>query len=237
MALEPPDNPGGGGSGGTQVIFQSTVTITAAALSTLHSAPVATNIPQPGAGKIVSPLGGLLQLHGGSATFPSISAYLARTGDTGGIINFGGLSPSNLSQVVSGSSGGETTPGFDATNKSLVLIAFSDAGITGAIATIAVTPGQGGTGYNVGDTFGITTFSGDAIGTVLTETGGVVETVTVTGAGDNAGTSYQTSTGNATSVLTGGGDGALQVDITVTAPATGDAQLDIWYGIVNALGS
>lgn len=90
-----------------------------------------------------------------------------------------------------------------------------DLAATGAAAA-AVTAGNAGTGYAVGDTGQIDTGGDNAGYTVLTVDGsGGVLTVSIT----TPGTGYSISTGNPTQVTTGAGDGALQLDITALSAA------------------
>ncbi len=139
-----------------------------------------------------------------------------------------------LAQNTNVPASGSANPGFDPTNKSLTITSPGDAGVFGAISSIAVTSGQGGTGYANGDLFNINGGNG-GIGIVVSNTGGVVDTVAVTGPGTSPGNSYQTDSGLSTTVNTGGGDGTLQVDLTVPTPGTGNASVTLFYQTVDAL--
>lgn len=80
--------------------------------------------------------------------------------------------------------------------------------VVGPIVGISVTPTHGGTGYAAGDTF--TIGGGTAgVGTVTLVAAGVAKSVLIT----TPGTGYQDATGVTTTVLTGGGDGTLQVNV------------------------
>lgn len=84
------------------------------------------------------------------------------------------------------------------------------------IATASVTAGAAGTGYAIGDTGQVTTGDTAADYQVLTvDGGGGVLTFSVT----SPGSLFTISTGNATSVTTGAGDGTFEVDITALTAA------------------
>jgi hypothetical protein len=87
---------------------------------------------------------------------------------------------------------------------------------SGALLTATVTGGHAGLGYAIGDMGTVTTGDGFGMYTVLTiGAGGAVATVSVSGGND-----YSTGAGQATSVVTGIGDGTLELTIA-TVVATG----------------
>lgn len=75
----------------------------------------------------------------------------------------------------------------------------------------------GGASYSVGDTGTITGGDGLATYTVLDESGGVVTSVGVSG-----GSGYVNATGATTTVVTGGGNSALTLDLFSSSPTTED---------------
>lgn len=82
---------------------------------------------------------------------------------------------------------------------------------TGGITVLNATPTAGGTGYAVGDLFNITT--GGTVGKGRVEAisaGGVVTSVSLYSAGLN----YTTGAGKATTIISGGGNNGLTVNIT-----------------------
>ena len=83
----------------------------------------------------------------------------------------------------------------------------------GNVTSATVTGGHAGSGYANGDTGTISGCGdGTATYTVLTSSGGAVNTVSVSG-----GTGYFSPTGCTTTVSTGGGDGALQLNVSAGA--------------------
>lgn len=84
------------------------------------------------------------------------------------------------------------------------------------VTAMSVSGGNGGIGFAVGDTFQLTGGTGTpAIGTVATQSGGVIQTINVTTPGSYTSLPFGM---NVVTVLTGGGSGAT---ITYTAAAVG----------------
>jgi hypothetical protein len=81
---------------------------------------------------------------------------------------------------------------------------------TGGITSLAATPTAGGTGYAVGDLFNITTGGSVGKGRVTAVSGtGVVTSVSLY----SAGLTYTTGVGKATTIISGGGNNGLTVNI------------------------
>ncbi len=81
---------------------------------------------------------------------------------------------------------------------------------TGGITSLAATPTAGGTGYAVGDLFNITTGGSIGKGRVTAVSGsGVVTSVSLYAAG----LTYTTGAGKATTIISGGGNNGLTVNI------------------------
>lgn len=224
---------GGGGGAGHYIVALSVTDLTA-----LNSVPVATGIPAPGAGKkLVFAYGFLQYVQGASSFESSVGVQIVYDGDTTaiGTAIIQGSTPGEENINIISLTNGFSTPGFSVANKSFTLLGTSDAGVFGPISSLAVSSGQGGTGYANGDLFNVISVGTGAIGIVTGNTAGVVTSVAITGGGTDPGESYTTDTDNSTSVITGGGDGALAVDITVSTPTTGHAQVDLWVETVDAL--
>ena len=105
----------------------------------------------------------------------------------------------------------------------------------GGIITFGV--GAGGSGYAVGDTGTVTTGGANATYQVTAVNAGAVIAFVIT----NSGSGYSVSNGQATSVTTGGGNGAFTINVftigigptedvaTVTTTVTGDTRLGARY--------
>ena len=214
-----------------------TVPIGAMQLTTLHSAPVQI-VADPGNGKRIVFVAGALQLLAGPAGQPTFSDSNLGLGIAGALVAI--IDPDGLHGVIGNSlafvCGSAATPAEIAPG-ALVLSSTDDMGVWGEITSISVTAGNAGLLYADGDLFNISGASGDAIGIVTgVGAGGAVTSVAVTGAGTNPGTSYTTGTGNATVPISPSlGDGNLQVDIVVSTPQTGTAQVDVAYYLINTL--
>jgi hypothetical protein len=227
--------PGGGD-------LSATVSITQSDLTTLHSSPVEI-IAQPIAGKVIFIIDAMIQYKATSAPF-----YPFGGGATNWKLSYLSAIPTPIfagpfnPQATAGnygSLGGDSnlSPG---TSDALVLTMDTDLGIWGPITSIAVSSGHAGAGYAPGDLFGITNDSfnstNDAIGIILTVGGsGDATSVAITGAGTSRGTSYHTDTQVGTTIVSGGGDGNLLVDTTISSPATGPAQVDIVYRLIDLI--
>jgi hypothetical protein len=81
---------------------------------------------------------------------------------------------------------------------------------TGGITALNTTPTAGGTGYAVGDTFNITAGGTIGKGKVTSVAAGVVTGVELY----SAGLTYTTGAGKSTTIISGGGNNALTVNIT-----------------------
>jgi hypothetical protein len=85
---------------------------------------------------------------------------------------------------------------------------------SGALLTATVSAGHAGLGYAIGDTGLVSTGDGFGQYTVLTiGAGGAVATVSVSGGND-----YSTGANQATTVLTGAGNGALELTVATITP-------------------
>jgi len=87
---------------------------------------------------------------------------------------------------------------------------------TGIIATISATPVNGGHGYNVNDTFNITTGGINGVGKVSSAGGGVVSSVALTVGGSG----YTTGFPKATAKIIGSGDDTLTINIASITSTT-----------------
>lgn len=179
---------------GTPIAVAITVTPSAAATA------------RPSAGSY----GGTGYAPGDTGTFSAgdgAAAYTVSTVDgSGGVLTFtatGGTTYPDL-----GSSASTVVTGAGDGNFHAILTAAAGVVSSGTVET------YGGFGYAIGDTG--TIGSGGATYSVLTiGAGGAVLTVSVT----SGGSGYTVSTGNATAVTTGIGDGTLQLDILTLSTA------------------
>jgi hypothetical protein len=119
--------------------------------------------------------------------------------------SLGGTQPQNPCQIFA-----NETQLLCLNNGNLYVFTF-----LGAITAANVTAGHGGANYAIGDT-GSVVGSGGGSGATYTVTaigvGGAVTAFTIT-----PGSKYTAVGGNATSILTGNGDGTLEIDVTAVA--------------------
>jgi len=132
--------------------------------------------------------------------------------------------------AIAGAIGADTAGGLGLLSAvqgiGIYLVGIVDGFISGSAKTATVTGGHAGLLYALNDTGNITQGDGNAVYTVTgVGGGGAVTTVTVTG-----GTGLFPAAGVATTVLTGSGDGNLQLTITaVNDLGDGTIELDVLY--------
>lgn len=150
LPAAPPVTSGGGAS-------HATVVVSPEQIATLHSVPVPTGIPAPGVGKKLAFAYGTAQYSGGVGVFStSLTAQVVYTGDTSGILAAISI-PTNGTQSADGNLvDGSGTAGFPAENVSFSVTASADIDAVLVISALAVTSGQGGDLWIVGDQFSIT---------------------------------------------------------------------------------
>lgn len=216
------------GGAGTSPQLAS-VTLAASQVRTLSSAPVEI-VAAPGAGKLALPL-----IVSSKYTFVSVpyganaDAELLLGADFFEGILLAHLSDADdyaVATLGNASARGATT----FANRPLVLASNNDPGDTGAIATSTL--GTGGSGYAIGDTGTVDAGSENATYAVTAVDGeGAVTAYTLTASG----TAYAVADSVGTAVVTGGGDGALTINIAEITPGDGTLQVDVVYLIVDPI--
>lgn len=229
----------GGNSTGGGILAISSTQISLDELTTLNSAPIVLT-PVPGAGIAIVPVSVSLQFLPGASAFRTSNTLMITYSAQPNIDLMGGLLDCNFTDtdrlIVWATA--FNFPSYDLIvnpsifNNELTATMNGDLGIFGPITALAVTSGGGGLGYAPGDT-GKIDGGGDTPGTYTVDTvdiGGVVLTVSILDAAHNYTTSTPVDTYDPSGVGTG-----LTLDVTVSTPETGIAQIDITYHLITEL--
>lgn len=255
--VEAQQGPAGGGGGGgagptgptgptgpSSGVSSANVALTANQINHLFSAPV-TLVAAPGVGKMILPISILFALNYGTVPFGGNGTNVCVDFSTSQLQGSSIACDNSLfegEQLASSTAldhfaaptglawqqgqGINVRLNSATANKALSIFNLTGDTITlGAIATSNITAGHAGLLYAPGDTF-TDNVIGASIAVVDTvSVGGVVTSYHFT----NPGYALSVGNGQSTSVLTGSGDGNLQIDITAITPGDGTGSVTVIY--------
>lgn len=238
MELSVPNGSGGWNSRKGQLsdvvaIRFASVTLNSGQLAHLHSTPVLM-IAAPGAGKFIQPITVAIKYVYETVPFETTGAESVLQGTLGGqtVLGFGTgptilVSTGNSLNFLTGA--GTASGQFDPSTFENQALYFTAADDFAAGAVLTSSLAAGGTGYSIGDTGTINSGDFNAAYTIDTVGGsGNVLTYHLT----NGGAQNVPTSAVATTVVTGGGDGAFTVNILTTAIGDGAASLIISYIVI-----
>ena len=216
--------------------MHASIPISASALTTMFSNPIPLIVSQ-GIGTIITCLNATLQYKSTGNNFfvnfpaPQIGPTILFT-DTQQTFNY--VPDAQHSFQISIAQTQNTTVAIQSATAMYMFNGVADYGNCGPIDSIAINAGNQGLGYALNDT-GVITYGGNDATYIVTGVGvgGVVTGINLTAPG----TSYTnalnvpTATGGAQPGVGGG----LGLDTTVLTISTGNAQVDIWYSVINTV--